>query len=330
MEPNRRATIVDIASAVGVSRQTVSRAMNDMPGINAQTRQRVLDVARELGYRPSRFGRGLVKRGQHTVGLIVDNLTNPYYPELAAAVVAHAAQLGWSVVLLDTSGIDDSPAFLAALAPQIDVLIGYIKVEPDELERALPGVPVVGIDVDPTRARSGWGGVEFQLEPAVRAAVDRLQALGVRRPLMLDSSDPGQPSERARMIAQVWATHGVEMPVLDVEGQDAAAAEAATAAHFARVERADAIMAFNDYVALGAMKTLRRRGIRVPDDVRVIGIDGLAAGTYTVPELSTLGVDMHAAADAAVSIARRLLEPEQSPGPRWARVGYRLMLRESA
>lgn len=330
MEPNRRPTIVDIASVVGVSRQTVSRAMNDMPGINPGTRRRVLEAAQNLGYRPSRFGRGLVKRGQQTIGLMVDNLTNPYYPELAAAVVAHAARLNWSVLLLDTSGVEDQRALLTALAPQADVLIGYVYLDRRELDRILPGVPVVGVDVDSRVEGPGWGGVEFNLEPGVREAIDHLQARGVRRPLMLDDSSPGNPTARARMIIRQWADRGIEMPVVVTGGHDANSAEKAAADHLELIRGADAIMSFNDYAAIGAMKTLRRAGIRVPESMRVVGLDGTAAGGYTAPALTTLGVDIQAAAEAAVSIARSLLEPATSPGPSWARVSYRLIVRESA
>ena len=68
---DRRATIIDVAARAGVSRQTVSRALNDMPGISGETRERVLAAAKELNYRPSRFGRGLVEQGPTTLGLVV-------------------------------------------------------------------------------------------------------------------------------------------------------------------------------------------------------------------------------------------------------------------
>ena len=91
MTSARRATIIDVAARAGVSRQTVSRAMNDLPGISAATRDRVLAAAKELNYRPSRFGRGLVEQGPPTLGLVVGSLSNSYYAELGAAVVRACA-----------------------------------------------------------------------------------------------------------------------------------------------------------------------------------------------------------------------------------------------
>src|SRR5882757_10186848 len=85
-----RATIEDVAKLAGVSRQTVSRAVNDMAEITPSTKQRVLDAVRTLGYRPSRFARGLVKQDTTTIGLIVSDLVNPFFPEVAAGVLAAA------------------------------------------------------------------------------------------------------------------------------------------------------------------------------------------------------------------------------------------------
>ena len=88
------ATINDVAAAAGVSRQTVTRAMNAMPGIMPATKDRVLAAAQRLRYRPSRFGRGLVKAEHRTLGLVLDDLTNPFYPELASAVIGAAGRAG--------------------------------------------------------------------------------------------------------------------------------------------------------------------------------------------------------------------------------------------
>ncbi|MFC4138028.1 MULTISPECIES: LacI family DNA-binding transcriptional regulator [unclassified Microbacterium] len=328
METGRRATIVDIATAVGVSRQTVTRAMNDMPGINEVTKQRVLDAARELGYRPSRFGRGLVKRDQQTIGLMVHNLTNPYYPELAAAVVAHAAERGWSVMLLDLSKIDDQRAYLTTLAPQVDALVGFVSIPHRELSLILPGVPVVEIAGPSDDLPEGWGGVEFDLEPGVREAVDHLLASGASRPVVLDSPGALPASPRALLMVAAWQAHGITPTVIAASQDGVVAGEEATREHIDEIRGADAVMAFNDFCAFGAMKELRRQGLRVPDDIRVIGLDGLSAGTYTMPELTTMGVDMDEAAMAAVAVARSMLDG--TPGPRRVRLSHRLILRESA
>src|SRR5690348_15578287 len=90
--PRRRATIHDVAELAGVSRQTVSRAVNDKGEIDPGTKARVLEAVRTLDYRPSRFARGLVRKGTVTAGLVIPDLMNPFYPEVAAGVLEAAEE----------------------------------------------------------------------------------------------------------------------------------------------------------------------------------------------------------------------------------------------
>jgi LacI family transcriptional regulator len=98
----RRVTLRDVARLAGVSHQTVSRAINDKGEIDPETRRRVLDAARQLRYRPSRFARGLVRPGATTLGLIVPDVVNPFFPELIAGVIDAAERRGWQVVVSST------------------------------------------------------------------------------------------------------------------------------------------------------------------------------------------------------------------------------------
>src|SRR5689334_5904010 len=99
----RRVTIHDVARSAGVSRQTVSRALNGKDEIERSTKQRVLDAARELGYRPSRFARGLVRQDTTTIGLVIPDLRNPFFTEVAASALEAARARGWHVVVYDTA-----------------------------------------------------------------------------------------------------------------------------------------------------------------------------------------------------------------------------------
>src|SRR5882724_12949808 len=91
----RRVTIHDVARSAGVSRQTVSRALNDKAEIDGTTKQRVLDTARELGYRPSRFARGLVRQDTTSIGLVIPDLMNPFFTEVASAALDAARRQDW-------------------------------------------------------------------------------------------------------------------------------------------------------------------------------------------------------------------------------------------
>ncbi|HEY9293075.1 MAG TPA: LacI family DNA-binding transcriptional regulator [Microlunatus sp.] len=325
----RRVTIRDVADAARVSRQTVTRAMNDMPGINAETKERVLQAARELGYHPSRFGRGLVLHDHHTIGLVIDNLLNPYYPEFASAVVARAAERGWTVVLLDCSEVDDQRTLIRQMLDQVDALIGYVHVDPSELDVLIPGLPVVRID--PGNPRQVPHCVQFDLDRGMAAVADHLLERGARRPVMLDSSPPDKVTVRAREFVKHMKRRGVTAPVVHA-GDQLSDGIRATAEIIATLPDTDAIMCFNDITAFGALKALRQHRLEVPRDVRVIGIDGLAAGTYVTPQLTSLALDMTEVAAAAVDIALGRLDGKIGEGSRAARrkVRPKLVIRESS
>jgi len=328
--PARRVTINDVAAAAGVSRQTVTRAMNDMQGISEQTKQRVLAAAGRLSYRPSRFGRGLVKREQHTLGLVIHDLTNPYYPELASAVVGFAAKQGWNVVLADTVHTSDRQAFLAELGHQVDAVVGYLDLSPCELDAALAGLPVVEIDPGPARPRRG--AVLFEMAPAIAQAVSMLTAVGVHRPVMVDILHLGEPSGRAELVASALAEHGVRLTVVGAEENTVAAGAGAVDELFAGGRTFDAVFAFNDILALGALQSCRGHRTEVPGTVRVVGIDGLSVGRYVTPRLTTLAVDMAEVARHAVDLVVGM----HSGDLPWSgakvrrRVRHQLVVRESA
>ncbi|OUE09887.1 Catabolite control protein A [Clavibacter michiganensis] len=220
-----RATIHDVAAAAGVSRQTVTRAMNGMPGISEETKRRVLAAADALAYRPSRFGRGLVTGGDHQLGLVVDDLRNPWSPELAAAVVRIAAARGWNVSLADVGLAADSDRMVEALGAQTDAVIGMLGSRAAEWIGRLGSVPVVELDPrgDPLRAA-------VQLDPtdAVDALADHLHAAGVRHPVVLDAAVAAGPSARASLLVRAFSARSMDVSVVQASAPTAEAAAAAT------------------------------------------------------------------------------------------------------
>ncbi|WP_375390139.1 LacI family DNA-binding transcriptional regulator [uncultured Amnibacterium sp.] len=323
-----RATILDVAAAAGVSRQTVTRAMNGMPGISPATKQRVLAAAEALAYRPSRFGRGLVTGGERQLGLVVDDLRNPWSPELAAAVVRIAATEGWNVLLADVALSGDAERMVASLGAQTDAVIGYLGVRAAAWIELLGAAPVVELDPvgEPLR-----GAVHLDRSAAVAAAVDHLVAAGVRAPLALDSARPDGPSRRVGLMAAAFARHGIPLRTASADSHSAEAAAGAVEPVLAD-DRPDAILAFNDLMALGALSACRRARVDVPGELRVVGIDGLALGGLVTPALTTLDVDLDAVAREALDLAVAMLAgaaPRSGPDAQRT-VRHRLLLRDSA
>ncbi|MCG7307965.1 LacI family DNA-binding transcriptional regulator [Brachybacterium sp. ACRRE] len=317
----RRATIVDVATRAGVSRQTVTRAMNDMPGISPDTRERVLAAAEELNYRPSRFGRGLVSQGPPTLGLLVNELTNTFFPEIAAAVIRESARRGWNVVVAETENGAEAEAIATELVRRADALLGYsLPADADEIVPAR--MPLVRLDLQ----EADGAGVRFAEEDAMSELAAHLKRSGAARVAVLDSAQDGE-SRRAHQMREAVGRQidAVDLVPASADGIPAQVEAALDAG-------ADTLMAWNDVHALQVLKALRTRGLNVPEDVRVTGVDGLALGELVSPELTTIGVDLEAVAREAVDLVDGLFTGRLSAADGGAArtVPYRLVVRESA
>jgi LacI family transcriptional regulator len=316
----RPATINDVAAAAGVSRQTVTRAMNDLPDVSAATKQRVQDAAARLRYRPNRAAQRLVRGGDVTIGFVVGDLRNPYYPELAAELTHRAAERDWSVVMTDVSGRRGSER-VDSIAGRVDAVVGHLARERRELVTSR--VPTVLLADD----ASGVARVRFDYGKAMKAAVSHLVGLGRRRIAMIDAEHG--PSLRAELLRGALEGKGLPSSALVSAPDTHAGGIQAVEALLQTWPETDAVVCFNDVLAVGALKGFARAGIRVPDDVAVIGVDGLDIGTLVTPELTTLAVDMRAVARHAIDLVDALLRGE-NPDALHRSVAHTLVLRESA
>ena len=295
------AGIIEVAQLAGVSRQTVTRAMNDMPGISAATKSRVLDAARTLHYRPSRFGRGLVNPGTPTLGLVVVDLTNTFFAQLASAILVAAASEGWTVLVAEEA--HGGEAALVELSKQVDAVIGYLSLPDERVDRIFGALPVVLLDAAPTSNSRAAIAVDYR--PGLEEGLRHLLAAGRRTIVMLDFSVTGTLSARGvafnRLMADLGARGGAVLAAAHSEPDLDAGGQAVTML-FEAWPDLDAIVAFNDSVAIGTIKELGRRGVSVPQDVAVLGIDGLPIGRIITPELSSLHLDMRAVGETALHL----------------------------
>ncbi|SDO87657.1 DNA-binding transcriptional regulator, LacI/PurR family [Nakamurella panacisegetis] len=323
----RPATINDVAAAAGVSRQTVTRAVNNMPGINAATRERVLAAARDLHYRPSRFGRGLVKPQARTLGLLIDDLANPYYAELASAVLGLAADAGWNVVLAERAHAAADEFLVEAFADQVDALVSFISTGLPGRSDGLPDQPIV--EIDPWNPVTGHGRVDLDMEPAVREAVRHLRDRGVRAPVVLDRVGP---SARAKLFLREFGAAGLTPTLIAGAATDLDGGARQAGLVLRHHPEADAVVAFNDVMGFGVLRALALAGIDVPGRIRVVGVDGLRIGRFVTPRLTTLALDLSAVASAALEIVLAMhagTAPASGPATH-RRVAYALDIGESS
>ncbi|MET9232066.1 LacI family DNA-binding transcriptional regulator [Lentzea sp. NPDC003310] len=326
---SRRVTINDVARVAGVSRQTVSRALNDKGEIDAGTKQRVLDAAKELGYRPSRFARGLVRQDSTTIGLVIPDLLNPFFTEVAAGALEAARARGWHVTVYDTAdSTTEERGTLAVLTSQVDAVAGYFSLDEAELDRHLNGLPAVLIGRDHHLPR--FSSIRIDGEKGVHEAVDHLVAAGHRRIGMLDHAGRADPSLRRDWFAAAMEDHGLTAAVVGnaVQSVDGGA----EALHELLGEHPDltAVFTYNDVIAMGALKAARKLGRAVPRDLAVVGFDGLQLGAAVDPALTSVALDTRRIGALAIEQAGRLMAGEAPLPDAELLVSGVLLVRESA
>ncbi|MFJ6574265.1 LacI family DNA-binding transcriptional regulator [Streptomyces sp. NPDC091292] len=325
----RRVTIDDVARSAGVSRQTVSRALNDKDDIGVSTKQRVLDAALALGYRPSRFARGLVRQDTISVGLVIPDLLNPFFTEVAAAALDAARARGWHVVVYDTGDrMEEERGTLEVIASQVDAVVGYLSLPEDEIDKLTRGLPVVLIDREHSTER--FRSIRIDGEAGVHAAIRHLADSGHSRIGMLDHAGRSEPSVRHDWFTGAMSACGLDAGAVSRADQSVEGGESALRDLLAAHPDVTALFTFNDIIGIGALRAARRLGREVPRDLAVIGFDGLRLGALVEPPLSTVALDTRGLGALAVEQAARLLTGAGSLTRDELVVGSELRLRESA
>ncbi|RAJ69820.1 LacI family transcriptional regulator [Streptomyces sp. Amel2xB2] len=286
-------SIKDVASRAGVSVATVSRVLNDSPAVRPGTRSRVIAAVADLGYRPNAVARSLRTHHTHTLGLVISDVLNPFFTELARAVEDAARARGYSVVI----GNADERAALqdhhvrTLLERRIDGLLVSPTDGGNEVIRdaAAAGTPMVfvdrwirGLDVPVVHADG---------RAAVHDLVAHLYALGHRRLAIIGGpSETTTGDERVGAFRAALEAYGLPLPQ-EYTGQGDFQTESgrrATAAFLGLPQPPEVIFAADNLMALGAMDELRRRGLRIPDDIALAAFDDIPWFLHTDPPVTAI------------------------------------------
>lgn len=301
-------TIYDVARMAGVATSTVSRAFNSPSRVSKATRDRVLDAARELGYVPNPHARALTSAQTQTIAMVVSDITNPHFFELIRGAEMRAKAAAYTLVLVNA---EESARIeveqVARVARSVDgFLLAASRQSDDGLRELAATRPVVLIN----RRVRGIAGVLLEHTHGCRQVVDHLASLGHRSVVYLAGpSTSWMAASRWAAIHAAATEFGMSVtragPYTPTVANGGAAADAAIRAG------ATAIIAHNDLLAIGVLRRLADRSVRVPQDVSVVGFDNIFAADLCTPALTTLGGPHEMAGRAAVEI---LLEAVVSPG----------------
>ena len=329
----RRITIEDVARAAGVPRQTVSRAINNKGEISPATQERVMEAVQALDYRPSRVARGLATRRTRTIGLVVPDITNPFFPEIARGVQDSARGEDYSVFLCNT---DESPdeelQVLHSLAAQpVDgILLFGSRIGDADLAAFADGYrPLVVFN-------------RFLAHPAVslilvdnqrgaKLAVDHLADQG-HTAIGLLAGPVTSPSSAQRVegFRQAMAARGLPTPedwILPGRPTIKGGYQAARRL-LAEHPQVSGLLAYNDLSALGAVQACAELGRRVPGGCAIIGFDDIGLAAMVSPSLTSVRVNKYyMGQQATIRLLAMLDEPDATFPP--IRVDVELVVRES-
>ena len=311
-----RATIKEVASVAGVSTQTVSRVMNERPDVSPETRKRVQEVIRELGYRPSALARSLIRQRSHTLGVVTAGLRFIGPSRVLSGIAAAAEEAGYSLLLKELPHFDEdnvTPIFEALISHHVDGIIWAVPEVGDNHawvnESSLDmEIPLVYLTTEP---RENLTVVSIDNYLGGRMAMEHLIDQGYRK--IGHISGPLDWWEaRQRMSAWEDTLKESDLEIRDdyfAEGNWSPASGAlAMEKLLDQYPDMDSIFIANDQMALGAIQVLLEKGVRIPEDIGIVGFDNIDEAAYFSPALTTVRQDQYDIARLAVDEMIKIIE----------------------
>jgi LacI family transcriptional regulator len=333
-ERRAQPTILDVAELAGVSKSTVSNVIRGSAGISTGTRRRVLDAIELVGYRPNAIARNLVQRRTTTVGIVVGDLANPFYSELAKLVEQRLSAAGYTSMICNTDGRPESErARVESLLEHrvAGIIMLQLSGESDILpELRAQRIPLVVASC--WVERSDCVAVDDSRGAAL--AVRHLLQLGHRRIAYLSSGLVEQAADRARFdgFRRALGARG-ETVVLRWEHPAYLRADRDLSAELERLLGSErpptAFFVSNDLVAIDLIEALEELGRRVPDDVSVVGFDDIALAGLARVSLTTVAQPRERLAELSLEILLDRIEHGQREPFRQVRLAPRLIVRGS-
>jgi LacI family transcriptional regulator len=319
-----RATIKDVAKAAGVSFTTVSLAFQEDSRISAKRRRQILAIARELGYSPNQQARALRSGRTRTIGVLVNDIVNPFYALVTRAAQNAANRRGYEVVITDTQFVREreTQEIRNMIHARVEGVLACFGESVEESSKLLEHgrVPYLALDTVPQTYRGPY--VANDVPAAARIAVEHLIRIGCRHPVFL-SGDEGSRSFSAfvaleKAFLETLRVHGVDANQrhLFSAGLTIDAGRNAMRRVHAEFPEVDALLSANSLCAMGAMEVASQLGLCIGSDLAVIGIDDLDICSLERISLTTIRQPFEQLAEVATNILLDCLERKTDPDVR--------------
>ncbi len=323
-----------VAALAKVSIATVSRALNQVSTVDPKLKKRVLKAANELGYVPNTQARALVSGRSYLLGILISDITNPFFPELIDGFEKKAVELGYEVLI--GSANDDfrqiDSCVQRMLQRKVDgVAIMTFGMEEPLIERlAAKGIPMTFIDEAPSETSAI--SIKIDYDAGINEAVQHLAVLGHRRIAFISGSSSIH-SARERRTSFLRATKSIGLipaPTHLVESDHTVEGGIrATEVLLSSADRPTAIVCSNDLTALGVMHAAFANGLRIPDDLSLIGFDDISISRHLLPPLTTVHLSRTELASVAIESLRDRIEGRLRPSRQGGPIVTKLVVRQS-
>jgi LacI family transcriptional regulator len=333
----RKASAKDVAELAGVSQSTVSRVLNNAKSdlISQETRERVMEAARQLAYSPNPIARALRGKKLHLLGVIVRDIADPFFANFIAELISQARLQNYHIVLGHAgSNPEEALEFTDVLdARHTDgvFLLGDLKGDESALKEMLRFThALVALCRGPSPASiytintDNFAGTDY--------VMDHLYNLGHRKIGFIDGGWLGDIQERREAFLSYIMRQGLpfNQEWVQMANNDSAGGYLAMTRILALADRPTAIFASDDVMALGAMKAIADFGLKIPDQISIVGFDGIDVASFSCPSLTTVSQPIRAMVLQALKLMMQLIDdPENSPKQRVIRLAPELIVRQS-
>ncbi len=315
------ATIFDVAKRAGVSIGTVSRVINNRDRVSPETRERVLQAIRELDYQVNPFARSLANQQTDTLGLVIPQVNDPFFFQIVRGVEDAAAAAGYSLLIASQPRHTGEHRYLQLFRRRnVDgMVLVAIDVYEHEVQQVIKrGVPIVLVQLDisrniPTFLADNYSGA--------RALVEHLMEHGYRRVAYITGTDfTPDNRERLRALRDVLEEHSLALPEEYIVQGDYLVGSGSRAMRqlLSLPERPEAVFAANDQMAIEAIMVAQEQGLRVPEDIAVVGFDDIPMASSIAPALTTVHQPIYELGWHATQTALEMIKTARDERPRIA------------
>ncbi|CAM3722913.1 catabolite control protein A [Cohnella lubricantis] len=328
-------TIYDVAREAGVSMATVSRVVNNNPNVKPQTRKKVYEAIERLGYRPNAVARGLASKKTTTVGVVIPDISNAIFAEVARGIEDIANMYHYNIILCNADKRKEKEIRVinTLLEKQVDGLLFMGGAVTEEHLQAFSSSNVPIVLCATTDERGTMPSVDIDHEAAAFDAVSRLIADGHRRIGMISGTlqDPANGYARYQGYKRALEEAGIaaDEQLVRIGNYKYESGMEAAQYFLDLAERPTAVFAATDEMAIGAIHAIQDAGLRVPQDISVISVDNIRMASMVRPQLTTVAQPMYDIGAVSMRLLTKLMKKESVEQSKVV-LPHELIIRQSA